>query len=563
MSFLNWIFNQVSKTYGNIADTNTAYQMSLDLFNENLSQKQFCKKYKGSKQIYINYHEGMKNNSLPFSRIDAQNEVNKIYQFLAFQQKQQNLYTLCGYTKTFSKNKYNNDYSYLEEEEANEELEEEEEEEEEKEGENESDKDESSELESYEEEKFEEEEEEEDEEEEEEDTYGELSSSSSSFGYEEKEENTKDNLDFIDLQIQNGNFSEHEKDGKLHFYAINVGFGNLFILSIGIKAVIIDAGTNEITNNMEINNNSIPDSLIVPAITILKTKQIQVAVITHPSKDHYNLLKSILEKSDHDINKIQIICGGYQNQYNDFISCSNCQFSFDLNELEEEKILLKKQEFEKILNKFFSKENVCFNFLIPVHFNQNDNLTDNFNEDYCNLLLAVDYKDKRILISGDATQNTINSLCYSDIQYLKNVDVFIVPNHGSNPKTEGNPLYIRSKIAIVSSDPDLYQCYLNGCPNSDYISELIDIYDSESPIHKIFVWQRSHSPTDQISDHPVEQIIKAPLFSVSNYFFKYDKYCFNGIHLVISRKNEIDFKHTEIIIPEASDSAQFTPIQIQ
>ena len=346
----------------------------------------------------------------------------------------------------------------------------------------------------------------------------------------------------LDTQTDNKLYSYHEEDGKLHLYTLNVGFGNLIILSIGTKAVILDAGSIELTDEMEKNNSTIPNPFVIPAATILKTKKVEYAIITHPTKDHFNLLKAILENSGHDLQDIQFICGGYEEQYEAF-PFDNKLFSLDLNDLDDETILCKKQEFETMLNNFFISEKVYFNFLLPINFKEDPSKCEN--NDYSNLLLTVDYKGKRILIPGDSTRKTIKSLSYSDSRYLRNVDVFIVPNHGLYKQSPDFPLTIKSKLALISSDPKFYKCSLYGCPHSKYISELVKSFNTKAPNHCLHVWENNTNGS-QSNSTPTELKTEAPIFSVSNNYFKYNKFCFNGIHLSLFEENEIEFEFRKL-----------------
>lgn len=336
---------------------------------------------------------------------------------------------------------------------------------------------------------------------------------------------------------------------RLNFYSLNVGLGNLMIMTLGTKAVIFDAGSME-KIKIGLSKFDILPEYIDPAISILKGKEIIAVIITHPHKDHYNLLIRIIQKSGHRPREMKFICGGSRDQYSDsttmYFNNDNSIFSLDPTNIDKEVapftrdekfVSDMKEKIELILNTGFSESGVNFEVFLPRQIS--GNIKDRANIHITSMIMfKVTYQTRSILLTGDATTQAVTNLGYpKSANPFGDFDIYCVPHHGSNNNSRhGVFCKVVPKLLLCSADATRYRCWENGLPRLSLIKSLQDDIPETAPEHTIRYWDNWHSASvfeHKAAPPPFEMRTKLPFFTTGDSTFVYREKIYTGLHVRI------------------------------
>ena len=338
---------------------------------------------------------------------------------------------------------------------------------------------------------------------------------------------------------------------RLNFYALNVGLGNLLICTIGMKAIIFDAGSLDVPMFPKFGAPIWP--FVNPAIEILKGKEIVAVVITHPHEDHCNLILPVLQKSGHRVSQVQFICGGFKNQLKNIALKMHIPqsaiFSIDPEKTDsEEHPFVRDQTFvdnmkakiEQILNDGFADVGATFEVFLPRKVSCDVKASENIHVAGM-IMFKIKYLERTIFISGDAMPETVANLTPDEKKPTKSVlgdfDIYMVPHHGSYPNGRNGVLgKAVPKLLICSVDASKKKSWENGLPRQRTMDRLAEDIPEVAPEHTVLVWDQYH-PSSQFSyveaTPPFELRTKMPFYTTSKSFFPYRDRVFEGIHVFI------------------------------
>jgi beta-lactamase superfamily II metal-dependent hydrolase len=226
------------------------------------------------------------------------------------------------------------------------------------------------------------------------------------------------------------------ESNALNFYALNVGLGNLLILTFGNKAMLFNSGTLEIrdvpTKGLFVE---VPSPYIDPAVSILRGKEVVAVAITHPHVDHMNLITTMLQHSGNEVQHIQFISGGHCDQISDnalrLAMSASAMFSIKKVGAEYDVPAGVSERIEQFLNKGFAHGHLRFQVFMPesgtIHpTSANVHVT-------ANIIFKVTFCNRSVLVTGDGEPQTVTTFSSS----FGDVDIYIVPHHGSEHNNEG------------------------------------------------------------------------------------------------------------------------------
>ena len=338
---------------------------------------------------------------------------------------------------------------------------------------------------------------------------------------------------------------------RLNFYALNVGLGNLLICTIGMKAIIFDAGSLDVPMFPKFGAPIWP--FVNPAIEILKGKEIVAVVITHPHEDHCNLILPVLQKSGHRVSQVQFICGGFKNQLKNIALKMHIPqsaiFSIDPEKVDSEEppfvrdqtsVDNMKAKIEQILNDGFASAGATFEVFLPRKVSCDVKASENIHIAGM-IMFKITYMQRSIFISGDAMPETVANLTPDEKKPTKSVlgdfDIYMVPHHGSYGNGRNGVLgKVVPKLLICSVDASKKKSWENGLPRQRTMDRLAEDIPEVAPEHTVLVWDKYH-PSSQFSyveaTPPFELRTKMPFYTTSKSFFPYRDRVLEGVHVFI------------------------------
>jgi beta-lactamase superfamily II metal-dependent hydrolase len=343
---------------------------------------------------------------------------------------------------------------------------------------------------------------------------------------------------------------------RLNFYALNVGVGNLMIATIGTKAMIFDAGTKETsTEGSDSKSDALRDRFIAPAVSILMGKTIELVLITHPHRDHFNLLTKIIPKSGNEFRKIQFVCGGYSDQ----IMSSELRlhiprsaiFSLDPDSEKDSPPFVRrgvdemKLRIQRILGDRFKHENVTFEVFLPRRITHDIKNRDNIHIT-SNILLKLIYYGRSILFTGDGMPETIDNLSEDQENPMEDpfgeIDVYIVPHHGSKHNSINGYFGKRCpKVVLCSTDSRKQEGWRNGFPSQLTMEKYASLLPHTAKMHKVMYWNRWHPPDSfkfSEAGDPLLMDVDFPFYTTADSFFMYRGKPMEGLHIRFDPKGE-------------------------
>ena len=192
---------------------------------------------------------------------------------------------------------------------------------------------------------------------------------------------------------------------------------------------IIDCGSS--------NNNNFGKYTLLPYLIKRGNNQIDGVFISHWDSDHYSGLNDLLNSK---IEVDNIFASTYNDEINKDISILNKGMSYRID------------------------EKVNIDILWP----EKDNISDRKNN--TSLVMLISYNDRNILFTGDIEKEVENII----IDYIPEIDILLVPHHGSS--TSSTEEFVRKsspEIAVLSYGRNKY-----GIPGM----EVIDRYENENSI---------------------------------------------------------------------------------
>lgn len=232
---------------------------------------------------------------------------------------------------------------------------------------------------------------------------------------------------FIIIFLFNGVFIPLT-DNNLYVDIIDVGQGSGALVSYKNKNFIIDAGSN--------SNKNIGSNTLLPYMEKRGLFNIDGLFISHWHIDHYSGIDVLLENLN-----VRSIYSGYINT-------------------------------EVSLNKNIILLNTGSNIKVDDNFNMkilwpDSDYIDN-NENNMSQVILIEYYDYKILFTGDIEKEIEKILVYNG---LEDVDILIVPHHGSNTSsTIGFVNALIPQYSLISYGKNNY-----GIPNNEIINRYKDI----------------------------------------------------------------------------------------
>lgn len=193
------------------------------------------------------------------------------------------------------------------------------------------------------------------------------------------------------------------------FAILDIGQGNSSILIFNNKIFLIDCG--------ETSYRAIPTSraIIEPFLSLLGKKKIDGIFITHWDRDHYGSLTKILK--DFKVGFVASPCN---------------------KEVPKEiATILKKKNIRTLKFKredIFSYDKIIFYFLNPPQ-----DLEPKLNENDLSLVMKVEIKNIKLMITGDIEKKGLQNI---DSSLLGRVDILLAPHHGA--KKSLYPPFVKS-----------------------------------------------------------------------------------------------------------------------
>ncbi len=280
-------------------------------------------------------------------------------------------------------------------------------------------------------------------------------------------------LEYIDTVIFTPNITAI-KEGELRIHFVDVGQGDSIIIQFPDKTnMIIDGGTEDSKENL------------LKYINSLNIKTFDYLVLTHPDNDHCGSLDEVVKMT-----KVKRAFIPYYTNTTAFTDSYMSFYDELLKEREEGAVVSYSQRYEYITSQSNEFE-FYFTFISPHKLPvspEYKNLNEDANEKATNNSSAVtylQYKDKRILFTGDATSEIESDLLLElqlddeifsipDSSYLvnlKDIDLLKVSHHGSNSSSSEEFLqYIRPKNSVISVGANLY-----GHPSENVLNRLSEV----------------------------------------------------------------------------------------
>jgi L-ascorbate metabolism protein UlaG (beta-lactamase superfamily) len=316
----------------------------------------------------------------------------------------------------------------------------------------------------------------------------------------------------------------------LHFYALSAGLGNVVILTLGNKALLLDAGTQDFKDM----------SFFPAALAILSDKKICAIVITHPHCDHLNAIWRLLSKLHVPAHEVSFVCGGFRSQIIDqFLRTAipdNAIFTIDEGQVGEGPDVFYEQDPTELAARIESVlrgrlPELHFEVFLPKFLKQTPLDRANVHVT-CNLIVKIGFRGRSILVTGDAQHETVSALGID--RPFGNVDLYLVPHHGSkHPNKDGTLGEVVPKIAVCCVDATCAHARQWGHPNGSAVQMFAMVMPLKAMRHRIAFWQEmAERAADKNAGSPLVADIDFPLFTAGDSRFQFQGIVFHGVHVV-------------------------------
>ena len=238
--------------------------------------------------------------------------------------------------------------------------------------------------------------------------------------------------DWNDVYTFFGISADMEADFSVSF--INVGSADCTLIKCGDKSVLIDGGTNLVTDK------------ITAYLKRSSVTHLDAVIVSHPDSDHIGSLPDIIDEFGTDV----VYFGKYSDNH------KTPEYEKLVNSIEENNI----KTVIPVSDKPFEIGNMTFKFYQPEKDfgNTNDN----------SLVTMLEYDEKRFLFTGDISSKREESMVNSDKE-LK-CDVLKVAHHGSKYSSSEDFLAKASPetavISVSADDTALPDYYITALLNS-------------------------------------------------------------------------------------------------
>ena len=235
------------------------------------------------------------------------------------------------------------------------------------------------------------------------------------------------------------------------FYFLNVGYGCCTVIKWNEKAIVVDCKKGD--------KNSGEDNVI----DYLPSSEIEILVITHPHKDHFDGVSEIFEKN---INIKEVWLSPYEMMKEDKETDSKSYYGYFnlIDTINNYGIPIKKVSRSKkhLYGSSDASEMKIFVLNPPVTINQKEGRTIH---DGCIILKIVTH-DKTAILGADARNETWKVIGEYAPQLLQS-DIFYVSHHGASDGLEKNVFEkINPNIIVLSTKIGIYE----GIPDSETIN---------------------------------------------------------------------------------------------
>lgn len=210
-------------------------------------------------------------------------------------------------------------------------------------------------------------------------------------------------------------------DGLLHIYTLDIGQGDSFLIQTPEgKHILIDAGADATKIIEELQEN-------MPWYK----KSLDIAIISHPDKDHYFGFWEVMKKYPP-----QTLCIGSiirDGEYKEFIESAK----------KKSKIIFLSHDKD-----FMIEKDMLLETLLPL-LKKTNQYYDNINDG--SIIQKLKYKNISMLFTGDLEVDGIQLLTQIYQEYLKS-DILKVSHHGAKNGTNQKLLKaVQPKYAIISA----------------------------------------------------------------------------------------------------------------
>lgn len=227
-------------------------------------------------------------------------------------------------------------------------------------------------------------------------------------------------------------YGDMESDFSVSF--INVGSADCTLIKCGDKSVLIDGGTNLVTDK------------ITAYLKRSSVTHLDAVIVSHPDSDHIGSLPDIIDEFGTDV----VYFGKYSDNH------KTPEYEKLVNSIKENNI----KTVIPVSDKSVEIGNMTFKFYQPE--NDFGNTNDN------SLVTMLEYDEKRFLFTGDISSKREESMVNSDKE-LK-CDVLKVAHHGSKYSSSEDFLAKASPetavISVSADDTALPDYYITALLNS-------------------------------------------------------------------------------------------------
>jgi beta-lactamase superfamily II metal-dependent hydrolase len=278
-------------------------------------------------------------------------------------------------------------------------------------------------------------------------------------------------------------------DGKLRLAFVYTGQGDCILIACpNGKVAMIDCGTArwEAASLQQIKD------MVFSADFLQNYNKLDLLILTHADKDHYNQLKQVLKDRRVAINRLyygnalKTYTGnfvGYWLAYEANVTAIN---SFTLNQASQQKVK------KEVLDGTSAGGPDCKLYLLAGNVAKVSSVLDgNDEKNTASLVTLVQFGGSRILLCGDATRTTESFLMANFADDIRNLHILQVPHHGSETTSsqQGFVNLVNPTTAVISAAQDsgnslklprasVIQNYINGGRLEDYQA------------HQIYFWEQ-------------------------------------------------------------------------
>jgi beta-lactamase superfamily II metal-dependent hydrolase len=285
-------------------------------------------------------------------------------------------------------------------------------------------------------------------------------------------------------------------DGRLRLAFVYMGQGDCILVACpNGKVAMIDCGT---ARWEEATLQKIKDSVFT-ANFLQNYNKLDLLILTHADRDHYNQLKVVFKDRNLVIDKfyygsqLNTYTGGCVGHWLDCEANVGASYSFTQNNDSQQKV---KQE---VLDGTAAGGDECKIYLLAGNVAKVSSILDGSDEkNTASLVTLIKFGGSRVLLCGDATRTTESFLIANFADDIRNLHILQIPHHGSettssqsdfvnlvNPTTAVISAARNSGNSLMLPRASVIQKYLNGNRLEDYQAHDIYFWEQVPTLVKI------------------------------------------------------------------------------